>query len=208
MPSVFISYRSADSFHSAPLIYEMLAREFGKANVFLDKGTMDAGEDFDEAVWPALAAVDVFIVVIGTDWVGLNAGEGTRRIDDEDDYPRREVRLALERRRREGILVLPVRIQGADHQKMLLPDDIKQLASINGIPLGEWYENDLGVLIDKVAKRVPRLKTRKPTRKAKAEPEPGRAITIKTGGGDLRGNIIATGNVSGGSVRYEADADE
>jgi hypothetical protein len=207
MPSVFISYRSDDSYHSAPLIYEMLAKVFGKANVFLDKGTMDAGEDFDEAVWPALAEAEVFIVVIGTDWVGLNEDGGSRRIDDVNDFPRREVRLALERRQRDGILVLPVRIQGANHQKMALPDDIKQLASINGIPLGEWYEDDLGVLIGKVAKRVPRLKLRKPNKKAKAASKPSQSITIKTGGGDLRGNIIANGNVHG-SIRNAVDIDE
>lgn len=212
MAEIFISYRSADSYHSAPLIYEGLVKVFGKAKVFLDKGTMGAGEDFEKAVWPALRESRVFVIVIGPDWVGENLHDGTRRIDDPEDYPRREVRLALERRERGDLLILPVTVNGAKHEKFDLPDDIKGLKPINAQPFGDWYTDDLKILVGNVKQRVkplPSSKTgKKKGRPGRSAPPAGRNITITTGGGDVKGNIISTGDVNDSAANEREDEDD
>lgn len=209
MPKIFISYRSKDSYDSAPLIYERLVQDFGRATVFLDKGTLRAGDDFEREVWPALLESTLFIIVIGPDWLGEDKQTGKRRIDDPGDFPRREVRIALERHRKGDMVILPVTIKGTEHQQLDLPEDISGLAPIDGLHFGDWYEQNLHLLVREVERFVQPLHRRTPDRAPAPREEIGTPVSIRveSGGGDISGNIIAGGNVSG-SVRLPGDRRE
>ena len=110
-PSVFISYRRADTGGHAGRLYDRLSRWFDAGEVFFDVDAFDAGDVFPEHIERAIRAAKVVLVVIGPDWLAeLNTRAAGRQID----YVRREVAAAIQRQTAgEGVLVLPVLMGGA-----------------------------------------------------------------------------------------------
>jgi TIR domain len=53
------------------------------------------GEEWPSALEKAISAADVVIVVIGPGWISAQGDWGRRRIDQPDDWVRREIELAL-----------------------------------------------------------------------------------------------------------------
>ncbi|NTW54967.1 MAG: acyl carrier protein [Chlorobaculum sp.] len=127
---IFISYRREDSEYIAGRIFDRLAVRFGENQIFSDVDSIPLGVDFRAFLDDKVSCCDVFLAVIGDNWVGENQKANRRRIDDEKDFVRIEVESALNR----NIPVIPVLIKGSEMPvENELPISIKSLAYRNGI---------------------------------------------------------------------------
>ena len=103
MPGIFISYRREDSIGHTGRLYDLLAKHFGKANVFMDIDTIGPGEDFLEVIDNTCESCQVLLAIIGRSWTRVTDQEGNRRLDNPSDFVRLEILHALEKK----ILVVP-----------------------------------------------------------------------------------------------------
>src|SRR5262245_9602508 len=134
MPGIFVSYRRKDTAGHAGRLFDRLRDHFGAAQVFRDIDRLKAGDDFVEALARAVDSCDVFILVIGRDWLEARNERGERRLDDPHDFIRLEVETALRRK----VLVLPVLVEGAAMpEPSQLPDALASLARRQAIELSE-----------------------------------------------------------------------
>ena len=76
-------------------LFDVLVTRFGARNVFQDVAAIEPGTDFTQRVDDAIAQSDAALVVIGSDWLTMRGPDGTPRLDEPDDYVRREVGAAL-----------------------------------------------------------------------------------------------------------------
>lgn len=130
MRNIFVSYRRDDSADVTDRIYDHLKTRFGKAQVFKDVDSIPSGMDFREVIKSAVEGCDVFLAVIGSNWLKVTSATGSRRIDDPNDFVRLEVCTALERK----IPVIPVLVNGtAMPAEADLPEPLRQLAFQNAI---------------------------------------------------------------------------
>jgi hypothetical protein len=121
---IFINYRRDDSIAAAGRLSDRLIESFGRDQIFIDVDNMPAGVDFVAYLKEQVAACDVFLVIIGPDWLDAKDANGQRRLDDPDDYVAIEIAAALER----SIRVIPVLIDGARMPNAAeLADRLKQL---------------------------------------------------------------------------------
>jgi hypothetical protein len=125
MPQIFISYRREDTSGDAGHLAEDLEKRFGRRKVFIDIDKIAPGTDFDDRIQHALARSKVTFVLIGKRWLEPTHG-GIRRLDDEEDYVRREIVAAIGR---EDVAVVPVLVGGASMPSAsALPRDMASLA--------------------------------------------------------------------------------
>jgi hypothetical protein len=129
---VFLCYRRDDSQDAAGRLYDRLVDTYGAQRVFMDIDSVPLGMDFVDHVSQEIAKCSVVIVMIGIRWLTIKDKKRRRRLDNEDDLVRAEIRAALQQK----IPVLPVTVQNAAMpQSEDLPDDIRPLARRNGIEL-------------------------------------------------------------------------
>ena len=134
MASVFITYRRSDSSSATGRIADRLQSYFGRDNIFYDITTIPLGVDFRMFINDQLDKTDIFLVVIGDNWLGAKDLEGNRRIDHPEDWVRIEVAAALSR---ENIPVIPVLVGNATSPPGMedLPHDLADLSARNSIVL-------------------------------------------------------------------------
>jgi TIR domain len=153
VPKIFISYRRDDSSADTHRIRKWLTEQFGKHAVFMDTQGIDPAADFRKGIAIAIEKCDLFIPVIGPQWLNSADKDGRRRLDATGDYVRNEIETALIR----DIVILPVLVRGTS---MPAPDDLppslRDLAFQNGVQIREEpdFDEDMGRLklaIDKIA---------------------------------------------------------
>src|SRR5262245_2007383 len=110
---IFISYRREDSISTAGRLHDRLAKTFGRKNLFMDVDHIPAGVDFVDYLQRQVAACDVFLAVIGPNWLDAKDDNGGRQFDNHEDFVRIEIAAALAR----NIRVIPVLIDGASPPK-------------------------------------------------------------------------------------------
>jgi hypothetical protein len=144
MAGIFISYRRQESTKDARSLYERLRGEFGREGVFIDLDGLDYGVDFVESLGRQLEGCQVLLALIGPHWLTAKDARGHRRIDDENDFVRIEVRTALDR----GIRVVPVLVDGAPMPGMAdLPEDLQRLVRLQALDLDfKRFDQDVGRL--------------------------------------------------------------
>ena len=133
-PLVFINYRRADVDADAQFLANTLRQEFGEEQVFVDVDDLPAGERFPDEIEAALGRATALVAVIGPNWLrAQDEKSGRRRLDRADDWVRRELRLAFERRTK----VIPVLVGGASMpgDDAELPDDIAALTEHNALEI-------------------------------------------------------------------------
>ena len=131
MTRIFISYRRADSEGYVGRLYDQLVTYYDRSEVFLDVAAITPGADFSDAIDAAIASCTALLAVIGPQWLTVSGSHG-RRLDDPDDFVRREIAAAL----RHNLLVIPVLIQRAEMPAARdLPDPLKPLARCNAIEI-------------------------------------------------------------------------
>lgn len=104
IPTIFISYRRADSAYPSQYIYDTLVSHFGKDCVFFDVDTIPPGQDFHAILADSVGKCDLLLAVVGDHWLTALDDAGQRRIDSPDDFVRIEIEAALSR----NIPVIPV----------------------------------------------------------------------------------------------------
>src|SRR5215468_11364213 len=145
---IFINYRRDDSIGTAGRLNDRLAQTFGRNNLFMDVDNIPAGVDFVEYLQSQVAACDVFLAIIGPNWLDSKDDDGRRRFDNRDDYVAIEIAAALARK----IRVIPVLVDGARTPKAdKLPDSVKPLVRRNAVEIRNTnFGRDAEALANKV----------------------------------------------------------
>ena len=145
---IFINYRRDDSIGTAGRLNDRLAQTFGRNNLFMDVDNIPAGVDFVEYLQSQVAACDVFLAIIGPNWLDSKDDDGRRRFDNPDDYVAIEIAAALARK----IRVIPVLVDGARTPKAdKLPDSVRPLVRRNAVEIrNTQFGRDAEALATKV----------------------------------------------------------
>src|SRR5438874_1986477 len=109
MPVIFLSYRRSDSQDVTGRIYDRLVGKFSQKQVFKDVDNIPLGVSFPSHIKQMLSKANFVLVIIGPSWVTATDEHGVRRLDDENDFVRLEVELAL----RANMPVIPVLVSNA-----------------------------------------------------------------------------------------------
>lgn len=146
--NIFVSYRTDDSVHAVMAISDRLMRHFGSSSVFRDQDSIALGARYPDRIRGALRRSDVVLAVIGRHWLNAEAEGGRRRIDDDRDWVRWELRTAF----RQRIPVIPVLLDDARlPERTELPGDLGELS----VSAGWWVrhrtlESDIAALIGRL----------------------------------------------------------
>src|SRR5262245_44545051 len=145
---IFINYRRDDSTATAGRLHDRLAQSFGRNNLFMDVDHIPPGVDFVNHLNRQVAACDVFVAVIGPNWLDVRNEKGDRRLDAPDDFVAIEIAAALAR----DIRVIPVLVDGARMPKVGdLPESLKLLVRRQAIELRHaHFGRDSEALIEKI----------------------------------------------------------
>ena len=162
---IFINYRRDDSAATAGRLHDRLAQTFGRKNLFMDVDHIPAGVDFVDYLPNQVAACDVFLAVIGPNWLDAKDDDGRRRFDNPDDFVAIEIAAALAR----NIRVIPVLVDGARTPKAAnLPNSVKPLVRRNAVEVrNSHFGRDAEELTNKVREAL-----------ADAQPVTGRSLFI------------------------------
>jgi len=149
---IFINYRRDDSPGTAGRLHDRLAQKFGRNNLFMDVDHIPAGVDFTEYLHSQVVACDVFLAVIGPNWLDAKDDSGRRRFDNPDDFVTIEIAAALAR----NIRVIPVLVDGARTPKAdKLPDSIRPLVRRNAVEVRNTnFGRDAEALANKVGEAL------------------------------------------------------
>ncbi len=150
---VFISYRREDSAGQAGRLCDSLSSRLPTATIFMDVGAIELGVDFATAIADAIASCDVMLALIGKRWITAATDDGSRRLDDPDDYVAMEIAAALERDTR----VIPVLLEGAEMPRAVdLPARLQGLERRNALTLDTVsWSRDIEALISPLHKLLP-----------------------------------------------------
>jgi tetratricopeptide (TPR) repeat protein len=143
-----MSYRRDDSVGNAGRIRDRLTQYFGANQLFQDFDAIEAGENFPIAINSALSVCEVQLVIIGPGWLD-SARNGGRRLDDPDDWVRKEVEAALDD---PDVRVIPVLVSGAVLPHVAdLPEPLQRLTLLQAVSLrGDRFDDDLDQLIGSI----------------------------------------------------------
>jgi hypothetical protein len=149
MNDIFISYRRDDSAGHAGRLFDRLRDQLGAEHVFMDVTDLRPGQDFALELERAVAKANCLLAVIGPRWLNAADGSGRRRIDDPEDFVRREVGSALSA----GATVIPVLVHGATMPRTdELPEALKSLGRRQAIVLNDQrWDSDLLELVQFLA---------------------------------------------------------
>jgi hypothetical protein len=129
---IFISYRRQESQWSARSLHDRLCRDFDPEQIFMNIDAIPVDEDFVKAIETTVEKCDVLIAVIGNNWLASKDDRGDRRLDDPEDFVRKEIGTALKRE----IRVIPVLVDGALLPSVTdLPEDLKPLARLDALSI-------------------------------------------------------------------------
>jgi hypothetical protein len=159
--NVFINYRRQTESGLAGRIYDSLRRELPGISMFMDVDKLNPGDDFEQGLERSLASCKVLLALVGPDWLTQKNGAGVCRLDDPQDFVRRELRTALSK----NVRIIPVLVNGARMPDTSeLPDDIKGFGKRQAMEIRhERYNADVRDLAQALAAVVPgaRATTRK-----------------------------------------------
>lgn len=148
MTRIFLSYRREDASGHARHLFDELADRYGKKAVFMDVTAIKGGEHFVERIDQEVGRCDVFLALIGKRWLAAKDEGGAGRLEQPDDYVRREILAALTR----NITAIPVLLDGAEMPAAdELPAELRELSLRNAVKLGsaDW-DDDLARLMQQL----------------------------------------------------------
>ncbi len=128
--SIFISYRRGDAIDVTGRIRDRLVHKFDESAVFTDVDNIPYGINFVQFIDNQVTQCDVFLAIIGRDWLTAEDENGNRRLDNPNDFVRLEIESAL----KQEIPVIPVLVSSAKMPtEEQLPETLQELALRNGL---------------------------------------------------------------------------
>lgn len=100
---IFICYRREDSAGDARQLYDILKRQFGSSQVFIDIDKIEAGDRFDKVIQETLDKCGIFLLLIGPRWL---VQMKQRAADHNEDQVLNEIEIALKKK----LKIIPVRV--------------------------------------------------------------------------------------------------
>ena len=155
MKEIFINYRTSDVPYGAAMLDTALSQHFGTACVFRASRSIAPGDRWEAEMMAAVAGCGVLLAVIGRGWLDAQDDRGNRRLDDPEDFVRREIKIALER----GIRVVPVLMEDVRRLDGVgLPEDIAELVSHQSVRVHYRSSTvDIPHLVSELRKLLPDL---------------------------------------------------
>jgi hypothetical protein len=188
---VFISYRRDDAAPEAQLLATILQASMGTVTPFLDCSTVEPGAKWTARIEVALRRSRYVLAVVGPLWLGEVEEGKRRRIDDPEDWVRKEISAAL---RDPAKVVIPVLVRGAQvPPSATLPDDIRDLPLRQAVELRRNYWNhDVKLLLASIgSSETVSHSTPQPSAKM-ADPSPAPETKELVALMEYRGEKIAT----------------
>lgn len=125
MQRLFVNFRGDDGDIAARLVYETLADRFGESEVFLSSESIAYSRNFEDELLDHAAGCAVLIAIIGRHWMTTEGPDRRPKLQDPNDWVRREIAAALAN----GRAVLPVLVGRTSWlAKNALPADIAEIA--------------------------------------------------------------------------------
>lgn len=144
----FLSYRRDQSSFVARSLKRAMTARFGDGCVFLDESTIDPGQEWPVKIEEAVRGCSVLLVIIGPYWLAArDAVSGSRRLDNAEDWVRREVEAGLQR---PEASVIPVLVDGATMPtRSDLPPELRPLRDREAFVLaGTNLDEEVDALIE------------------------------------------------------------
>lgn len=212
---IFLSFRKRDEPLGVELIRRMLVERFDAKRVFRDHFSMAPGDDFVETLTRNALAAKVMLAIIGPNWYERDE-MGNRRIDDPEDWVRKELHIGL---RNPATRVVPVLVRDAERLvEADLPSDIQGLARLQDRKIRYRSEQDditkLIVALEQYLPPIPRVRLEHPS--TEGRPAPGGRTTTHgqvISGGQFHGHVVGRDQyIAGDAVGrdknvYHADPD-
>ena len=157
MSKILISYRREDSADVTGRIYDRLIHQFGQGAIFKDVDSIPLGIDFRTYLDEQVAKCEVFLAVIGQDWMKKRGSKGKSRLENPGDFVRIEIESALKR----NIPVIPVLVRGASIPlAKQFPASIQDLSYRQGIAVraDPDFHRDMNRLIEYLKQQIQGLK--------------------------------------------------
>lgn len=150
-PRIFINYRSDNAGLAAGLLDRELTRRLGDAAVFLDRRSIAPATRFPPEIIDKVRGCRLLLVLVGPGWEDARLPDGTRRLDDVDDWVRREIREAAAYRVPVAPVLVGVRPRLAEAD---LPEDIRFLVADQYFHLPAGFgEADVALAVDRLLER-------------------------------------------------------
>lgn len=145
---IFINYRREDTEAAANWLHELLSEGFGDDNVFIDTDDIPAGLDYVDVLRRQIESCDVFLSMIGRQWLRAADDQGRARLGNPNDFVRAEIRAALAR----DIPVIPVLVEGTRlPAEVELPTDLLPLRRRQSVELrSREFRQDVERLVAKI----------------------------------------------------------
>jgi pterin-4a-carbinolamine dehydratase len=136
---LFINYRREDSIFAARAIAESLRHRFGAENIFVDETSILDASEWPLSIESSIENATAVLCLVGSNWLHCSDALGRRRIDDPNDWVRKE--LILSRTLGKPIFVRTVANAQALSAKDALPDELRWLPEIQSKPISDqhWY---------------------------------------------------------------------
>jgi hypothetical protein len=99
----------------------------------MDESNIAPAQLFPNVLQRAAGSCHVLLAVIGRDWATIRGDDGRPRLEDSDDWVRREIETALHR---DGVVVIPVVVGGA---RVPDPDELPESLR----PMLDWQAQHL-----------------------------------------------------------------
>ncbi len=172
---IFISYRREESRWSTRSLYDRLCAHFDRKQIFMDIDAIALGDDFVKAIEKTVGECDVLIAVIGARWLISKDEHDGRRLDNPEDFVRREIATALKRE----IRVIPVLVDGALMPRSTeLADDLKPLIRRNALQVTDTgFDDDCRRLVGAIVQILEGAKAGRREREEKERREAKRRAT-------------------------------
>ncbi|HEY0993719.1 MAG TPA: TIR domain-containing protein [Kofleriaceae bacterium] len=148
---IFLSYRTEDTNMIVDVLERDLQKEFGQNAIFRDRTRITAGQAWSTEIKDKAQSCAVMLAIIGDKWASLRHKDGPlrsrSRLEDPEDWPRKEIQIALAA----GRPVMPVLVNRAKQpaKRLLVATGLERLFAIQAAQLRtDSFELDLRVLID------------------------------------------------------------
>jgi hypothetical protein len=163
MSKIFLNYRrQEEGGWAAEAIGTRLQNEFGVDRVFLDVKNICPSGEWADVLRSEIATAAALVVLMGGNWHKIQDKEtGNKRIAEEDDWVREEIRTAIDRK----IPIFTLLLDAAQLPRQeWLPADIRPLLGAQAVTIRQSnVDADLGRVIEELEARTGIPRRRPPT---------------------------------------------